>query len=127
MKAVYKAEQVLWFIGEAGSYGKSYSEIQEFICRLNGLDWNEKAWNGRRKNRGIWSTNLSCSYSGGLLYRFCAKLAGRWVLVRPVPMGNFYDDVKHPRNCQSDRKLGPTLWNKDLPTASEYGKRLFGY
>jgi hypothetical protein len=132
---MYKAEKVLRFIAESPT-GRTASEIQQFICGLNGKNWDEledrryhsqylrSATNPRprRKHRGIWSVNLWCSYAGGLLYRFCVKKAGRWIVVRPIPSKGFYTA---PRIC---RAAGPPhTWYREthLPTASELGARLF--
>lgn len=39
---VRKGEAILRLIGDAGDEGLSYSEIQRFICEVNGRDWEER-------------------------------------------------------------------------------------
>jgi len=146
---VTKSQKVLEFIASSPD-GKRFGEIQRFICEMNGINYDEredeKYFNTylrqeasvyvcadgtkiptrscktpRRKHRGIWATNLVCSYSGGLLYRFCAKRNGKWVVVRPIPTKHFYRDDVSPRICRAD---GINTWhgNKELPRASDLGK-----
>jgi ribosomal protein L37AE/L43A len=94
-----KSRIVLEFIGSHGEQGVRYTDIQKFICKLSGKDWNEyskadghydeslKKWvypprvigpkpGYRRHHRGIWGTNLT-----NILNDWCVRNAdGRWVL-----------------------------------------------
>ena len=42
-RACPKKIAVLDFIRKGGERGRSFTEVQEFVCRMNGLDWNEMA------------------------------------------------------------------------------------
>jgi hypothetical protein len=92
-----KAFKILEFIELAGEYGRSFSEIQEFIVTLNGRDWNEiklgpdwKPEHERRNvriNRGYYCTILvgGMHYHQGLLHTYCVKLPnGRWTLTEEI-------------------------------------------
>jgi hypothetical protein len=76
----------------SGLDGVSFSEIQRYICGLNGLDFDEMviqpAWNSktkttenrpRRRWRGYWCTNL-CGLSSpdqhreGILEKYCIRI-----------------------------------------------------
>lgn len=94
-----KAFRVLQFIASTQTAGARYSDIERFICGLNGYDYDliiegtVTLWDKprladgsfqqrsvrRRRHAGIWGTNL-CSTRTGLLPRFCEKHAGRWFL-----------------------------------------------
>ena len=78
-----KAERILRFIQESRN-GRTYGEIQRFICTMNGLDYEERDVGGARFHRGVYGTNL-----GSLLPAFCKKEGGRgrpgrWKLVRRI-------------------------------------------
>lgn len=93
-------EQVVEYIRCKGHHGATFSDIQRFICNLNGLDFNEKkmapVWNPTRQTiqdrlvrryRGYWCTNLcglSSPYSPkrvGILEKYCVKKPnGHYVL-----------------------------------------------
>ena len=95
-----KAFKILDHIGASPFTGRSFSEIQEFIVTLNGLDWNERAtlypWapglrthakQSARKYRGYYCTILlgGMHYHQGLLHTYCVKLPnGRWMLTEDI-------------------------------------------
>jgi hypothetical protein len=95
-----KAERVLRFIKENPT-GRTFTQIQEFVVTMNGLDWNERVthtWEDfrgnhriqrtetRRKWRGYWCDYLLSSWTGpGLLKTFCARTnAGRYIVIKPI-------------------------------------------
>jgi len=66
-KQITKRQRIIDFVKEGGVEGRTFSECQEFICKVNGRDWNlfrqEKNWNTdemvfRRVNRGYYCTGL---------------------------------------------------------------------
>jgi hypothetical protein len=90
--------QVVEYLRAKGNAGASFSEIQRYVCSLNGLDYNsmvlKPVWNGKevvkrmvRQYRGYWCTNL-CGLSSpyakkrvGILEKYCVKKDnGRYVL-----------------------------------------------
>lgn len=95
-----KAFSILHFIGQGGRYGRKFTEIQEFIVRHNGLDWDARSPNfpwapslrdydkqTRRRYRGYYCTILlgGMHYHQGLLWTYCVKLPnGRWILTEDI-------------------------------------------
>ena len=104
-----KRDRVLDFIKKGGERGRSFTEIQRFVCRMNGIDWDEREKTvvvstplvpvvfdanlvprrkPRRRYRGYWCTNLlggceSTGYRPGILPRYCLRNGqGNWVLDR---------------------------------------------
>lgn len=89
-----KEHLILDFIQEAGSTGRTFSEIQKFIVEYNGMNWDSISvhrnnykpgtdfvtWiTYRHNNRGYYSTNLKYGNSG-VLDRHCTSVGGKWVL-----------------------------------------------
>ena len=99
-----KRERILDFIRSSAD-GRSYAEIQKFICTMNGLDWEERqieqvfipvsakylrehpgyayyyrpSLQYRRVHRGYYGTNLYRTYTGKVLFRTkCKKVNGKW-------------------------------------------------
>ena len=62
-----KREQIWNFIREAGSKGRSFTEIQRFIVELNGLDYDERDDTGRRRYRGYYCSSF---FQNNWAYRF---------------------------------------------------------
>jgi hypothetical protein len=86
-----KAMRVLHFIGLHENRGASFSEIQEFICVMNGKDWDARDRHGMRRYRGYWCDYLTGPggpYNGskGLLHRFCIQhpVNKRWILTEQI-------------------------------------------
>jgi hypothetical protein len=86
-----KKEAVINFI-KAKKSGRTFTEIQRFICDMNGLDFDEKhPITGARRYRGYWCTNLlgtgfntwvSNSKPGILRENKITKINGKWVYPR---------------------------------------------
>ena len=72
-----KKTAVLNFI-RAKKQGRSFSEIQRFICDMNGLDFDKKNSDGTRRYRGYWCTNL-IGYNGILKNNKIQKINNLWV------------------------------------------------
>lgn len=109
MRKVTKKMMVLGFIADSPN-GRSFGDIQRFICELNGKNYDEfeydKDWRHqptpvdvvdgeysfkrvgpwkmfrRRKYRGYWCTNLVGSHYGptGILTLNCKKVDGRYFI-----------------------------------------------
>lgn len=70
--------------------GLTFTELQRFIVESNGLDYDEKDGEGRRKYRGYWCSTLGTSgkqYNGrtyvpkhSFLLANCTKVGKRYVL-----------------------------------------------
>lgn len=88
---------VLAFIRCAGINGRTFGEIQRFICEMNGLDydkrvneisnWERKTYVSKRKYRGYWCTNL-CGTGGtftarreGILSKYCEKIGKKYYIM----------------------------------------------
>jgi hypothetical protein len=41
---VSRVKLILWFINSKGNNGARFSEIQRFICELNGMDYDRRVW-----------------------------------------------------------------------------------
>jgi hypothetical protein len=116
MSKVTKQQQIVDFIKAGGIEGRRASEIQKFICELNGHNWDEmvkeRDWhNGgyrfRRRFRGYYCTNLyGCGgmfsqHRPGIFEKFniVKNDNGRWV---------------HP-DCIESVKSSPDVKTEDLP------------
>lgn len=93
-------EQVIEYLRCKGLDGATFSEIQRFVCSLNGLDYDEKVpglvWNSAtktlqerpvRRYRGYWCTNLcglSSPYSKreGILQKYCVKMPNKHYVLK---------------------------------------------
>lgn len=87
---------VLAFIRCGGINGRTFGEIQRFICEMNGLDYDERVnemnWGkntpvSKRKYRGYWCTNL-CGTGGywnapreGILSKYCEKIGKKYYIM----------------------------------------------
>jgi len=130
-----KAQRILIFISEAGIHGRSYTEIQQFICKMNGKEWDlfsssschlDKATNRyvpdrqpqigpgpglRRANRGIYGTNLDT-----LLPAWCYKNpGGKWVLWE-WPMGAIYRQEENTKAGKFNKTMREGKWAQHVAT-----------
>lgn len=139
-----KAQRVLEFIGSHGEAGVRYTDIQKFICKMNGKNWDEfsepgnwdpmqKKWVARRQigpgpglrrhNRGIWGTNLD-----RLLNDWCLKnVEGRWVLYEyPIDRSAYHsvDTDASVINTQR-RNERHKRWLDSLPVCGGCGRKVY--
>ena len=89
-----KAERVLREIKARD--GMTFTQIQKFVCEMNGLNWGEMqiedSYNNsgrmRRRHRGYWCDYLLGNVEverWGLLSFFCQKGEdGKWRVVKPI-------------------------------------------
>lgn len=85
-----KAERILEFIRDFGPV--SLVQVKRFAAAMNGHDPDQRTWDGKLKNSGYYSTNLSGTMhrycpgeNPGLLRKYCTKLpSGKWILTEKI-------------------------------------------
>lgn len=81
-----------WLLGEIKALGGlRFSEIQRLIVTMNGLDWEERDRNGRRRYRGYWCDYLlgnTLARGPGVLPKYCRKGKDGKYRVRAKPRLN---------------------------------------
>jgi hypothetical protein len=128
MRINTKRAKILNFIRNSED-GRTYSEIQKFVCDMNGLDWDatclRSRWDAKnqkkvmyldRANRGYYGTNLwgRKKYPGdqeGLMHKLCVKINGKWMLKQSVRV-SFACDISR---CESQERFlyAREFWETD--------------
>jgi hypothetical protein len=84
-----KTERVLAEMKRRG--GMTFTQIQEFVVTMNGLDWNTRDGYGRRRYRGYWCDYLlgnTDPRGPGMLPKYCRKCKDGKYRVRAKPRFN---------------------------------------
>lgn len=80
-----KKARLLQWLATFQNRGRTFSEIQRFICEMNGYDFDQKEtrWGKTvRVHAGIWSTNL-CHGPKSILRFYCFKNSDQKWCVKP--------------------------------------------
>ena len=138
-----KSQRVLKFVEYHGRDGAKFTDIQRFICEMNGWNWEERSEpyydketktytrkigsGARRRHRGVWCTNLIGS--GGILNAWCYKNPhGRWVLAE-MPTGVIYRqfDTKAAKFNKTVLVGQQTQHQNSLPTCPSCKKKVWNH
>jgi len=92
MAKMAKAKRVLRFIGRSGTNGRSFTEIQEFVLRMNNIIGPKES--RPRHLRGYWCDYLlgdSDNDRVGFLRERCFKnMIDRWIMIDPLDVEGPY-------------------------------------
>ena len=123
MSTQHKGRLILQFIKDAKWEGRTFTEIQRFICEYNGLNYDEfkrDKWDNNRRRRvyrGYYCTNLQY-----LLPAHCWRNSdtGRWSLRGgPIPRHPYSNMAKRLADSQSALRYNKVWYQKKINELKE--------